>query len=271
MKNVFSGRALTGASFFRFAFNRLTGQETVPLRSSNDPAVVVLGACVALAVLAASHQTAFGQTAASAFTKPAQSGQSLGSPDFKPTPERPVGWRGDWTGRFPGATPPREWSRRVKGITTEIKYQAGQPSGEAGSDSRPLEYFTIKEWLVAGPYAMEDPAKDFEKDFLGGEDKVQPDADAKEHLPILGDVNEVRLAYAEGALGLHDRIRFKNPDCRRDTVFGDAKSHTVLTTVGRVFFNDIWPPALGFVNKLVDKAMLGSLIWHCHRRAGWMS
>ena len=34
----------------------------------------------------------------------------LGSPDFQPTPERPFGWRGDGSGRFPAATPPLEWS-----------------------------------------------------------------------------------------------------------------------------------------------------------------
>jgi len=34
----------------------------------------------------------------------------LGSPDFRPTPEQPFGWRGDGTGRFPGATPVTEWS-----------------------------------------------------------------------------------------------------------------------------------------------------------------
>jgi outer membrane protein assembly factor BamB len=34
----------------------------------------------------------------------------LGSPDFRPTPERPFGWRGDGSGRYPGATPVLEWS-----------------------------------------------------------------------------------------------------------------------------------------------------------------
>ena len=34
----------------------------------------------------------------------------LGSLDFRPTPERPFGWRGDGSGRFPGATPVTEWS-----------------------------------------------------------------------------------------------------------------------------------------------------------------
>ncbi len=33
----------------------------------------------------------------------------LGHADFQPTPERPVGWRGDGTGCFPGATPVSEW------------------------------------------------------------------------------------------------------------------------------------------------------------------
>lgn len=103
----------------------------------------------------------------------------LGSPEFKATPDRPLGWRGDWTGRFPGATPPTEWGRRVKGITSQLNYQAGKPSGGPDADSHPLEYFTIKEWLVAGPFGVEDPVADINKDFLGGEDKVEPAKDAK--------------------------------------------------------------------------------------------
>ncbi|MBE3134147.1 MAG: hypothetical protein IMZ55_11775, partial [Acidobacteria bacterium] len=56
-----------------------------------------------------------------------QSGVPLGSPAYRPSPGHPVGWRGDWTGRFPGATPPTEWSRRIKGATTDIRYQADKP------------------------------------------------------------------------------------------------------------------------------------------------
>src|SRR5689334_20512981 len=72
--------------------------------------------------------------------RPVQMGESLGSPSFKSTPDRPVGWRGDWTGRFPGATPPIEWSRRARGLTSEIRYQAAKPVGEPGADSFLLEY-----------------------------------------------------------------------------------------------------------------------------------
>jgi outer membrane protein assembly factor BamB len=34
----------------------------------------------------------------------------LGHRDFQPSPARPIGFRGDTTGRFPGATPPTEWN-----------------------------------------------------------------------------------------------------------------------------------------------------------------
>lgn len=114
-----------------------------------------------------------------AFAADADAAPLLGSPQFKPTADRPVGWRGDWTGRFAGATPPTEWSRRVKGITSRIKYQAGKPAGEPAADSHALEYFTIKEWLVAGPFDVGDPVADIDKDLLGGEGKVDPAVDAK--------------------------------------------------------------------------------------------
>jgi outer membrane protein assembly factor BamB len=34
----------------------------------------------------------------------------MGSADFRPTLERPLGFRGDGSGKFPGATPPIDWS-----------------------------------------------------------------------------------------------------------------------------------------------------------------
>jgi hypothetical protein len=34
----------------------------------------------------------------------------MGAAEFLPSPEHPVGWRGDGTGRYPGATPAIEWS-----------------------------------------------------------------------------------------------------------------------------------------------------------------
>jgi DNA-directed RNA polymerase subunit beta' len=98
--------------------------------------------------------------------------------------------------------------------------------------------------------------------------KLSGQAAESEHLPIFSEASEVRLAYDDGSLKVHDRIRFKNPDFKRETVFGDEKSKMVLTTVGRVFFNEILPPALGFINRCCDKSFLGKLIWQCHRISG---
>jgi DNA-directed RNA polymerase subunit beta' len=106
-----------------------------------------------------------------------------------------------------------------------------------------------------------------QKDRLRRFRKTKED-DETRHLPVFGSVNEVHLAYKEGALKVHDLIRWRNPDYQRDTIFGDREKKTLVTTVGRVFFNEIWPSALGFVNKLVDKKMLSLLIWHCHRGSG---
>ena len=89
-----------------------------------------------------------------------------------------------------------------------------------------------------------------------------------EHLPIFCDTSEVRLAHDEGAVTGHTRIRFRNPDHGRETVYGDVDARVLETTVGRVFFAEIWPEQIGFVNKLIDKGMLGDMIWHCHKLAG---
>ncbi len=45
----------------------------------------------------------------------------LGSPAYLPSPERPVGWRGDGSGRYPGATPPTNWERTTTGSNYETK------------------------------------------------------------------------------------------------------------------------------------------------------
>jgi outer membrane protein assembly factor BamB len=50
-----------------------------------------------------------------ALAAPAASSATLGAPNFIPSVDRPVGWRGDGTGRYPGATPPTAWDRTSTG------------------------------------------------------------------------------------------------------------------------------------------------------------
>jgi DNA-directed RNA polymerase subunit beta' len=92
--------------------------------------------------------------------------------------------------------------------------------------------------------------------------------DTQERLPLLADINEVHTAFDEGALRLHDRIRYRNPDYQRETKFGDQTKPVITTTVGRVFFNEVWPASIGFFNERVSKKLLGKLIEHCYEVAG---
>lgn len=93
-------------------------------------------------------------------------------------------------------------------------------------------------------------------------------SDGVEHLPIMGDIFEVHTAFDEGAIKIHDRIRFRNPDYQRETKFGDMVNPVITTTVGRVFFNEIWPASAGFLNVPVTKKKLEDLIWQCYQLVG---
>ncbi|HUR45821.1 MAG TPA: hypothetical protein VMZ27_08115, partial [Candidatus Saccharimonadales bacterium] len=46
---------------------------------------------------------------------------SVGSAQFRPSPAQPIGWRGDGSGRYPGATGPVSWERKpaADGYTTK--------------------------------------------------------------------------------------------------------------------------------------------------------
>ncbi len=89
-----------------------------------------------------------------------------------------------------------------------------------------------------------------------------------ERMPLFTDAFEVHTAYDEGAVKIDQRIRFRNPDRGRDTIYGDKDSSVITTTVGRVFFNEVWPEELGFVNKVIGKKELGKLIWQSYQSSG---
>ena len=90
----------------------------------------------------------------------------------------------------------------------------------------------------------------------------------REHLPLFVDARDVRLAYDDGAMKLRDRLRIRNEDHGVETAFGDKDARVLETTVGRVFFNEIWPVELGFVNQKVDGSFLGGMIMECYQRSG---
>src|SRR5881409_3030811 len=93
-------------------------------------------------------------------------------------------------------------------------------------------------------------------------------SDADGRLPLFSDAIEVEFAMAEGSIRTHDRIRIKNPDLGRKTIYGNAEAKTIETTPGRVIFNEIWPNQLGFFNKAAGKKQLSDIIWRCYQIAG---
>ena len=108
----------------------------------------------------------------------------------------------------------------------------------------------------------------FSQTFLLKSRKSKGVEEQQEHLPILSDINEVHTAYDEGVFILHDRIRYRNPDYQRETKFGVQDKSTIVTTVGRVLFNEVWPECIGFINDRITKKLLGKLIEHCYEKAG---
>ena len=100
----------------------------------------------ALAVLLA----AFGAFTAAAYAgeAPAKEKPLLGSRSFSPSPERPIGWRGDGNGRYPAAEPSLNWGCESKAVR-ELRVQARKPA--AGDTGKPMTDGVIREWLVLGP------------------------------------------------------------------------------------------------------------------------
>ena len=93
-------------------------------------------------------------------------------------------------------------------------------------------------------------------------------AAVESRLPLFDNAFEVEFAMADGAVKTHDRIRFKNPDFGKDTIYGDKETRVIETTAGRVIFNEIWPDGLGFFNKAAGKKQLSDIIWRCYQVAG---
>jgi len=89
-----------------------------------------------------------------------------------------------------------------------------------------------------------------------------------QRIPLMGSLEEVLFAEADGVLSRHDWIDIANPDYGRETILGNPQRKILRTTVGRVIFNSIWPSGVGFVNAPVAKNKLGDLILSSYKVAG---
>ena len=119
--------------------------------------------------------------------------------------------------------------------------------------------------VCLGLYFLTVPSQ---QDKLAGKIAGKTDC-SDEHLPLFNDVAEVEFGIAEGAIGYHSRIRYRNPDY--GTVgrpHGNNKLRKIETTAGRVIFNNVWPAEMGFWNDKCSKSTIGDLILDCHKVAG---
>jgi len=107
---------------------------------------------------------------------------------------------------------------------------------------------------------------------------------------LFSNSQEVLIAYNDGLVGLHSRIKL-----RVDEIWGDEKpslvisqdkvvgtkskveeqtpsgikvKQTVETTVGRVMLNELLPEGFGYVNRTLDKKQIGSVVSDCFKRFG---
>ena len=73
---------------------------------------------------------------------------------------------------------------------------------------------------------------------------------------IFGSFEEARLAYELGRIDLRAEI-----EVRRQQEDGQR----IKTSVGRIIFNEVLPPQLGFYDKSIDKAGLKQMITDCYK------
>mgnify|MGYP003574152899 FL=1 len=76
---------------------------------------------------------------------------------------------------------------------------------------------------------------------------------------------EVMIAYAEKAIDLHAIIKVKVEDVDEN---GEYFNHVIETTVGRVMFNEYVPRQAGYVNQLLTKKSLRTIITNVFNSSG---
>ncbi len=106
--------------------------------------------------------------------------------------------------------------------------------------------------------------------------EVKEMQDHAQELPLFESIAEVEFAIAARKIEYHQWIRLKNPDFGKE---GEAfnklsfnrenvDKKVIVTTAGRVRFNEIWPNEMGYINRNVGKKQLGEIIWRCYQICG---
>ena len=73
---------------------------------------------------------------------------------------------------------------------------------------------------------------------------------------ILGSFEEAKLAYELGHIDLRAEIEVRKQQ---------ENGPRIKTSVGRIMFNDVLPPQLGFYNEAIDKTSLKQIVTDCYK------
>ncbi len=76
---------------------------------------------------------------------------------------------------------------------------------------------------------------------------------AKQNGNVYGSFDEAKLAYEFGVVDLREEIEVRDK----------ATNEKITTSVGRIIFNEVLPPELGFFNKIIDKSTLKQIATRC--------
>ncbi len=93
--------------------------------------------------------------------------------------------------------------------------------------------------------------------------------EVKKELSLFVNAEEVVVAYEDKVIGLHESIKLKV-----DSVFDVEEKKTtpgvqvVVTTPGRVLFNQVLPKEIGFVNVELKKGNVSEIVVECYKRFG---
>ncbi|MGD0093312.1 MAG: PQQ-binding-like beta-propeller repeat protein, partial [Planctomycetota bacterium] len=134
-----------------------------------------------------------------------------GAANTKPEEPATFGWRGNWTGLYPEATPVTAWSREPRGVTAGLACQAARPAAGAPKSGRPLDKGAIVDWLVIGPFIAGDAVAQFGQEQISGVAQLSPDTGDK-----VGELSWVRVEQ-------HRKITFGPTELEWLNLAGEAK------------------------------------------------
>jgi DNA-directed RNA polymerase subunit beta' len=97
-----------------------------------------------------------------------------------------------------------------------------------------------------------------------------PEKDGRESIKAFGSVLEVFRAWSDRKVVTHQRIRvrLKGRSVVSPQGLEQATDNLIITTVGRVLFDDVLPKGMPFYNLPLKKRALSDVIVDCHKRLG---